>query len=77
MWPDRYDTNSFFYPFHTCHPTIEQKMVLGTLLDCLQYHYKVRVDVCRRRALLALYSTRTNYLTLKISNCRLVRLWLD
>ena len=45
MWPDRYDTNSFFYPFHTCHPTIERKMVLGTLLDCLQYHYKVRVDL--------------------------------
>ena len=31
----------------------------------------------RRRALLALYSTRINYLTLKISKCRLVRLWLD
>ena len=31
----------------------------------------------RRRALLELYSTRINYLTLKTSKCRLVRLWLD
>ena len=41
MWPDRCDQNSFFHLFHTCHPTIEWKMVLGTLPDCLQYHHKV------------------------------------
>ena len=41
MWPDRYDRNSFFHLFDTCHPTIERKMVLGTLLDFLQYHHKV------------------------------------
>ena len=41
MWPDRYDKNSFFHLFHTCNPTLERKMVLGTLLDCLQYHHKV------------------------------------
>ena len=41
MWPDRYDKNSSFHMFHTCHPTTERKMVLGTLLDCLQYHHKV------------------------------------
>ena len=26
--------NSFLHLFHTCHPTIERKMVLGTLLGC-------------------------------------------
>ena len=41
MWPDRYDKNSCFHLFHICHPTIERKMVLGTHLDCLQYHHKV------------------------------------
>ena len=41
MWPERYDKNSFFYFFHTCHPTIERKMVLGTLPDYLQYHHEV------------------------------------
>ena len=41
MWPDRYDKNSVFHLFYTCHPTIERKMVLGNLLDCLQYHHKV------------------------------------
>ena len=41
MWPDRYDKNSFFHLFHTCHPTIERKTVLGTLLDCSCYCLKV------------------------------------
>ena len=41
MWPDRYDKNSFFHLFYTCNPTLERKMMLGTLLDCLQYHHKV------------------------------------
>ena len=41
MWPGRYEKISFFHLFHTCHPTIEQKIVLGTLQDCLQYHHKV------------------------------------
>ena len=41
MWLDRYDKNSFFHLFHTCHPTIEGRMVLGPLLDCLQYQHKV------------------------------------
>ena len=41
MWLDRYDKNSFFHLFNTCHPTIEQKMMLGTLLECLQSHHKV------------------------------------
>ena len=37
----RYEKISFFHLFHTCHPTIEQKIVLGTLLDCSQYCLKV------------------------------------
>ena len=41
MWLDRYDKNSFFHLFHTCHPTIERKMVLGPLLDCSRYGLKV------------------------------------
>ena len=36
----RYDKNSIFHLFHTFHPTIERKIVLGTVLDCLQYHHK-------------------------------------
>ena len=46
MWPHRYDKNSFFHFFHTCHPTIEYKMVFGTLLDCIQYHQKVTKSSC-------------------------------
>ena len=46
MWPDRYDKNSFFHLFHTCNPTLERKMVLGTLLDCLHYHHKVTKTSC-------------------------------
>ena len=52
MWPDRYDKNSLFHLLHTCHPTIERKIVLGTLLDCSQYCLKVRKT---SRAILELY----------------------
>ena len=41
MWPERYKKILFSYLLHTCHPTIERKMALGTLPDCLQYHHKV------------------------------------
>ena len=41
MWSDRYSKISFLHLFHTCHPTLERRMVLGTLLDCMQYHHKV------------------------------------
>ena len=41
MWQDRSEKNSIFCLFHTFHPTKEQSMVLGNLLDCLQYHHKV------------------------------------
>ena len=43
----------------------------------LQPHQTETEGGFRRRALLALYSTRINYLTLKISKCHLVPLWLD
>ena len=46
MWQDRYDKNSFFHLFHTCHPKVEQKLVLGTLLDCVRDHHKVTRTLC-------------------------------
>ena len=31
----------FSHLFRTYHPTVKQKMVLGTLQDCLKYCHKV------------------------------------
>ena len=34
--------NSLFSIFYKCHLTIEQKLVVGSLLDYIQYHCKVK-----------------------------------